>query len=91
VAAYIIVAGRWSSPVSGAAMNPARSFGPDLVTGDFAHFWLYVVGPLAGALAAVGIAWILRGPGGDSGGLAAAQGMLEQAEASADPARRPGP
>ena len=47
-------------------MNPARSFAPDLVIGDFRHFWVYVVGPLAGALIAVGFAWILRGPGGDA-------------------------
>ena len=33
VGGYIILAGLWSSPVSGASMNPARSFGPDLVSG----------------------------------------------------------
>jgi aquaporin Z len=80
VGGYIILAGLWSSPISGASMNPARSFAPDLVIGDFAHFWVYVVGPLAGALLAVGCAWILRGPGGDVGGLAAARGMLDSAE-----------
>jgi aquaporin Z len=47
------------------------------VVGDFAHYWVYLVGPLAGALIAVGIAWILRGPGGDAGGIAAAQGRLD--------------
>lgn len=76
VAGYIILAGLWSSPVSGASMNPARSFGPDLVLGDFAHFWLYVVGPLAGAMIAVAFAWLLRGPG-DLGGMAAARGLLD--------------
>jgi aquaporin Z len=63
VAAYIILAGLWSSPVSGASMNPARSFAPDLVLGDFSHFWVYVVGPLVGAMLAVVFARILRGPG----------------------------
>ena len=80
VGGYIILAGLWSSPVSGASMNPARSFAPDLVIGDFAHFWVYLVGPFAGAVIAVAVAWMLRGPGGDIGGLEAARGMLDRAE-----------
>jgi len=64
VAAYIILAGFWSGPASGASMNPARSFAPDLVLGDFSHLWVYLVGPLAGSLVAVAIARVLRGPGG---------------------------
>jgi len=76
VGGYIALAGLWSSPISGASMNPARSFGPDLALGDFSHYWVYVVGPLAGAAIAVGIAWVLRGAGGDAGGAAAAQGTL---------------
>jgi aquaporin Z len=85
VGGYIILAGLWSSPISGASMNPARSFAPDLVIGDFAHFWLYLVGPVAGATIAVAFAWILRGPGGDTGGLAAARGMLEGTDLGASP------
>lgn len=76
VGGYIILAGFWSSPISGASMNPARSFGPDLALTDFSHYWVYVVGPVAGAAIAVGIAYILRGRGGDVGGVAAAQGDL---------------
>jgi aquaporin Z len=94
VGGYIILAGLWSSPVSGASMNPARSFAPDLLVGDFAHFWVYLVGPVAGALIAVACAWVLRGPGGDIGGLTAARGMLDPAELDAihgspDPDPRP--
>jgi len=75
VGAYIILAGLWSSPISGASMNPARSFGPDLVLLDFSHYWVYIVGPIAGGLLAVGVAYILRGRGT---GIAAAQGRLEE-------------
>jgi aquaporin Z len=79
VAGYICLAGLWSSPVSGASMNPARSFGPDLALGDFSNYWVYVVGPLLGSTVAVGIAWVLRGRRGDAGGALAAQGSLKQA------------
>jgi aquaporin Z len=74
IGGYIALAGLWSSPISGASMNPARSFAADLVLFQFRHLWVYIVGPAAGAAIAVGIAWILRGPGGDVGGLAAARG-----------------
>jgi aquaporin Z len=74
VAGYIVLAGLWSSPISGASMNPARSFGPDLALLDFSTYWIYLVGPTAGAVIAVGIAMVLRGRGGDAGGRAAARG-----------------
>jgi aquaporin Z len=76
VGAYIALAGLWASPISGASMNPARTFGPDLVGGDFTSYWVYVAGPLIGALLAVGAAWFLRGPGGGRAGSGAAQGDL---------------
>jgi aquaporin Z len=76
VGGYIVLAGLWASPISGASMNPARSFGPDLVLGDFSHYWVYLAGPLAGGLIAVAFAYILRGKGGDVGGIAAARGRL---------------
>jgi aquaporin Z len=84
VGGYIILAGLWSSPISGASMNPARSFGPDLALLDFSHYWAYVVGLIAGALIAVGIAWILRGPGGGRSGAAAAQGAVGRLRTTRD-------
>jgi aquaporin Z len=76
VGGYIVLAGLWSSPISGASMNPARSFAPDVVRGDFANFWVYLAGPLTGALIAVLFAYVLRGPGGGRSGRAAGSGTL---------------
>ena len=76
VGAYIALAGLWGSPISGASMNPARTFGPDLVGKDFSDYWVYVAGPLAGAVIAVGAAWVLRGAGGGKAGSGAAQGAI---------------
>lgn len=76
VGSYIALAGLWGSPISGASMNPARTFGPDLASGTFTGYWLYIAGPLAGAAVAVGIAFVLRGRGGGTAGSGAAQGGL---------------
>ena len=43
----------FAGPISGASMNPARSFAPALVSQHLAHLWIYVLAPVAGALLAV--------------------------------------
>ena len=76
VGGYIALAGLWGSPISGASMNPARTFGPDLASTTFTGYWVYIAGPIAGAAIAVVIAFVLRGMGGDKAALGAAQGDL---------------
>lgn len=76
VGSYIILAGLFGGPVSGASMNPARSLGPALVLGDWTSWWAYLVGPMIGAVLAVAFAYVLRGPGGGEAGTRAAQGTL---------------
>ncbi|PBP16110.1 aquaporin, partial [Diplocarpon rosae] len=65
------------SNFSGACLNPARSFGPDVVLMDFkSYHWIYWIGPVSGAVIAVGIYKILKlleyttaNPGQDDDGL----------------------
>jgi aquaporin Z len=55
-------------------MNPARSFGPALVDGQLGAYWIYVAGPVVGAVLAVVMAWLLRG-GTSAEAMDAAQGQ----------------
>ncbi|MHB2007254.1 MAG: MIP/aquaporin family protein, partial [Acidobacteriaceae bacterium] len=50
VGGYISLAGLWAAPISGASMNPVRSFAPDLIRGDMSTTWIFVVGPVLGTI-----------------------------------------
>jgi aquaporin Z len=75
IGGYIGLVSVWAAPVTGASMNPVRSFAPMLVAGNLTHYWIYLVGPVLGALVAVVFEWILRGRATAAGGDAA-QGIL---------------
>jgi aquaporin NIP len=51
----------FGGPVTGASMNPARSFGPALAAGEWSDFWIYVAGPVAGAAAGAFAYQLIRG------------------------------
>lgn len=61
VGATIALDGLFAGPISDASMNPARSFGPFLVSGQLTDVWIYIAGPLAGMLLAVLVAYLIRG------------------------------
>jgi aquaporin Z len=79
VGGYIALAGLWSAPITGASMNPFRSLAPDILRGDLSTAWIYIVGPLLGALIGVAFEWILKGSPTSFGAIAA-QGTLELKE-----------
>jgi len=51
----------FGGPVTGASMNPARSLGPALVSGELHDLWIYFAGPLAGAVAGALAYQLVRG------------------------------
>jgi len=61
VGSTVALLGLFASPISGASMNPARTLGPDIVAWNFTDWWIYIVGPLAGATIAVMLIGLLRG------------------------------
>ena len=63
----------FAAPISGASMNPARSFGPAVIDSQLGSYWIYLIGPVSGAVLAVAAAWLLRG-GTGSNAMDAAQG-----------------
>ncbi|SBT53356.1 MIP/aquaporin family protein [Micromonospora auratinigra] len=76
VGGYLALAGLWASPLTGASMNVFRSLGPALVYGQPRAWWAYLLGPLLAVPVAVGLAVLLRGPGGTRASRRVAQGTV---------------
>ena len=61
VGSTVALLGLFASPISGASMNPARTLGPDIVSTDYTGWWVYIAGPVLGAIIAVMIITAVRG------------------------------
>lgn len=61
IGSLIAVEALFAGPICGASMNPARSLGPALVSGDLANLWIYLVAPTLGAVGGVGTFYAVRG------------------------------
>ncbi|MCB9204784.1 MAG: MIP family channel protein [Flavobacteriales bacterium] len=62
IGAAVAVLALVGGPISGASMNPARSLGPALVSGNLEHIWLYIIAPIIGAALAVPVSNVIKGP-----------------------------
>jgi aquaporin NIP len=60
----------FGGPLTGASMNPARSFGPALASGTWTDFWIYVIGPVCGAVLGAFAYQLVRTPQTPPGGAA---------------------
>ena len=57
IGATILMEAMFAGPISGASMNPVRSFAPALVSGHLEHLWIYLTATTLGAVSSIPI-WI---------------------------------
>ena len=62
IGAVVGLEAMFAGPISGASMNPARSLGPALISGNFEHIWLYPLATIPGAIIAIPLFILTRKP-----------------------------
>ena len=63
IGGMIALGAAFGGPISGASMNPARSFAPALVSGSFSHHWLYWIAPIMGTVLGARAYGLVQGAG----------------------------
>jgi aquaporin NIP len=58
IGSVVLLEAMFAGPISGASMNPVRSFSPAIVSGHTEHLWVYITAPIIGAWLAIG-AWLI--------------------------------
>ena len=61
IGAVVALEALFAGPICGASMNPARSFGPAIISWQLGHLWIYLTAPTVGAAVAVPVCRALRG------------------------------
>ena len=90
VGSTIALCGLIGLPIEGASMNPARSLGPALAMLQTGDVWIYVVGPVLGAVIAVLVTGYLHGGEADPGEVETAEGPGRRRGSPPRRARRSG-
>jgi len=54
IGSVVLLEAMFAGPICGASMNPARSFGPAIISGHLQQLWIYIVAPVIGAVLAIG-------------------------------------
>ena len=60
IGSTVLLEAMFAGPICGASMNPVRSFAPAIVSGHLEHLWIYLLAPVVGAVAAVGVWQFLK-------------------------------
>ncbi|MBI1837645.1 MAG: aquaporin [Flavobacteriia bacterium] len=60
IGGVVLLEAMFAGPISGASMNPIRSFAPAVISGHLEHSWIYLIAPILGATAAVGCWMVLK-------------------------------
>jgi aquaporin Z len=62
IGSTVLLEAMFAGPICGASMNPVRSLAPAIVSGHLEHLWIYLLAPVVGAIAAVGVWQFLKEP-----------------------------